>query len=106
MRSPKAPSTPQENILSSQFPPPLVPDVIISTAKPFRQKGKLMSKRSGQSGQVFLRNDRWIGRFYVDLPGQTKRVRKAVVLGMKKELTKPEARSKLKEMLSAEGINT
>jgi integrase len=106
MRSPKL--LPQENFPSSEFPPAsLVPDAIISTAKPFRQKGrKFMSKRSGQSGQVFLRNDRWVGRYYVDVLGQTNRVRKAVVLGMKKELTKPEARIKLKEMLSTEGVNT
>ena len=55
-----------------------------------------MSKRSGQSGYVLLRNDRWIGRFYVDVPGQTNRTRKAVVLGMKNELTKPQAKMKLK----------
>jgi integrase len=65
-----------------------------------------MSKRAGQSGQVFLRNGRWIGRFYVDVAGQTSRVRKAVVLGMKKGLTKPQARLKLKGMLSEEGVNT
>jgi integrase len=65
-----------------------------------------MSKRSGQSGQVFLRHDRWVGRFYVDVPGQTRRVRKAVVLGLKSELTKPQARLKLRTMLSDEGVNT
>ena len=81
--------------------------VNVPTAKPFRQKGKkYMSKRSGQTGQVFLRNNRWVGRFYVDVPGQTNRVRKAVVLGMKNEITKPQAKLKLKTMLSAEGVNT
>jgi len=65
-----------------------------------------MSKRSGQSGQVFLRNDRWVGRFYVDVTGQTIRVRKAVVLGMKNEITKTQARLKLRTMLSVEGVNT
>jgi hypothetical protein len=65
-----------------------------------------MSKRSGQSGQVFLRHDRWVGRFYVDVPGQSKRVRKAVVLGMKNEITKSQAKLKLKTMLSDEGVNT
>src|ERR1700693_3460590 len=98
-----------ENPVESEFDSsrsPL-PDVILPKAKPFRQKGrKYMSKRSGQAGQVFLRNDRWIGRYYVDVPEQTNRVRKAVVLGMKKELTKPEARIKLKELLSKEGVNT
>jgi len=65
-----------------------------------------MSKRSGQAGQVFLRNGRWVGRFYVDVQGQTQRVRKAVVLGMKNEVTKPQAKLKLKNMLSEEGVNT
>ena len=65
-----------------------------------------MSKRSGQAGQVFLRNGRWVGRFYVDVQGQTQRVRKAVVLGMKNEVTKPQAKRKLKNMLSEEGVNT
>jgi integrase len=80
---------------------------IISTAKPFRQKGqKYMSKRAGQAGQVFLRNGRWVGRFYVDVLGQTQRVRKAVVLGMKREITKPQAKLKLKEIIALEGVNT
>ncbi|MGA8409263.1 MAG: site-specific integrase, partial [Candidatus Acidiferrales bacterium] len=79
----------------------------IAAAKPFRQKGrKYMSKRSGQSGQVFLRNDRWVGRFYVDAPGQTNRVRRAVVLGLKSEFTKTQAKLKLKHVLSDEGVNT
>jgi integrase len=82
-------------------------DVIVPTAKPFRQKGrKYMSKRAGQSGQVFLRNGRWVGRFYVDVLGQANRVRKAIVLGMKKELTKPQAKLKLKDLLAAQGVNT
>ncbi len=81
--------------------------VIIFPAKPFRQKGKkYMSKRSGQAGQVFLRNNRWVGRFYVDVPGQDSRVRKATVLGLKGELTKPQARRKLKDLLAGEGVNT
>ena len=81
--------------------------VNVPTAKPFRQKGKkYMSKRSGQAGQVFSRNGRWVGRYYVDVPDQTNRVRKAVVLGMKNEITKPQAKLKLKTMLSDEGVNT
>jgi integrase len=104
MRSPEENLSPRTEFHPSSF---LVPNAIISKAKPFRQKGrKLMSKRSGQSGQVFLRNDRWVGRFYVDVPGQLNRVRKAVVLGMKNEITKTQAKMKLKTMLSDEGVNT
>src|SRR2546422_11282341 len=79
----------------------------LPSATPFRQKGrKQMSKRSGQVGQVFLRNDRWIGRFYVDVPGQSNRMRKAIVLGLKKELTRPEAKRKLLDIITTEGVNT
>jgi integrase len=65
-----------------------------------------MSKRSGQAGQVLLRNNRWIGRYYVDLPGEFKRRRRAIVLGFKRELTKPEAKLKLLRIITAEGVNT
>ncbi len=65
-----------------------------------------MSKRSGQAGQVFLRCGRWVGRFYVDVPGESGRVRRAVVLGMKRELTRPEAKRKLLEIITEEGVNT
>lgn len=65
-----------------------------------------MSKRSGQEGQVFLRNGKWVGRYYVDVFGQEERTRKAVVLGSKKEFTKTAAKVKLKALLTVEGVNT
>lgn len=65
-----------------------------------------MSKRSGQTGQVLLRNNRWVGRYYFDVPGEFKRQRRAVVLGLKRELTKPEAKLKLLGIITAEGVNT
>jgi integrase len=86
---------------------PELSSVIFPAATPFRQKGrKYMSKRSGQAGQVKLRHDRWIGRYYVDVAGQSKRVRRAVVLGMKRELTKTEAKLKLLGIITDEGVNT
>ena len=65
-----------------------------------------MSKRSGQRGQVLLRNNRWVGRFYVDVPGDSKRKRRALVLGTKRELTRSEAKRKLLEVITQEGVNT
>lgn len=65
-----------------------------------------MSRRSGQSGQVFLRCGNWVGRFYEDVPGQSKRRRRAIVLGMKGKLTKPEARRKLMDTIQEAGVNT
>lgn len=70
---------------------------------PFRRKGRRMSKRSGQAGYVFSRNGQYVGRFYVDTP--ERRVRKAVVLGPRSEMTKPEAKRKLLDLLSNDGIN-
>jgi integrase len=65
-----------------------------------------MSKRSGQTGSVKLRHDRWVGRYYVDVPEQTKRMRIAVVLGMKSELNKSEAKLKLLGIITDAGVNT
>lgn len=65
-----------------------------------------MSKRSGQTGQVLLRNNRWVGRYYVDVRGELKRQRRAVVLGFKRELTKPQAKLKLLSIITTEGVNT
>ena len=79
----------------------------VLAATPFRQKGrKYMSKRSGQTGQVFLRNDRWVGRFYVDVPEASKRKRRALVLGMKGELNRSEAKWKLLDIIMQQGVNT
>lgn len=63
-----------------------------------------MSKRSGQAGQVMLRNGKYVGRYYADTP--ERRVRKAIVLGLRKEMTLPEARRRLLDHLAKEGINT
>ena len=65
-----------------------------------------MSRRTGQDGWVELRNGIWRGRFLVDIPGQFARVRKAVTLGSAKEMTKSEARRRLKEVIAAAGINS
>ena len=79
----------------------------VVAATPFRQKGrKYMSKRSGQTGQVFLRNDRWVGRFYVDVPEASQRKRRALVLGMKRELNRSEAKRKLLDIIMQQGVNT
>ncbi len=65
-----------------------------------------MSRRSGQAGQVFLRNGKWVGRYYVDVAGQPERRRVAVVLGLKSEMNKSEARRKLMEILHTAGVNS
>jgi len=64
-----------------------------------------MSRRTGQNGTVEERNGAWRGRYLVDVPGQFGRQKRSVVLGFKKEMTRSEARRKLKEIIRQEGIN-
>ena len=75
----------------------------ISAATPNR-KGRSMSRRYGQSGYVVKKGSKWHGRFYVDL--HDKRKRMSVPLGQIDELTKPEAKRKLRDLLGKLGVNT
>src|SRR5579862_3328239 len=81
--------------------------VILLPAAPFRQtRRKYMSKRSGQMGYVISKNNRWVGRYYADEPGQDGRKRPSVILGLKNELTRTEAKLKLLSILTELGVNT
>jgi integrase len=67
-----------------------------------------MRRRSGQSGQIVRKGNTWHVRFYVDVPGQQKRLRKSVPIGPavgKERLTKPEAVRKAGEIIQAAGVN-
>jgi len=65
-----------------------------------------MSRRSGQSGVVVVKGDWYHGRYYVDVPGQEERVRKSMPIGRVKDVTKPQAKRKLAEMLNEMGVNS
>jgi integrase len=65
-----------------------------------------MSKRSGQSGSVWLAGSKWYGRYWRDVQGKEKREHPLVILGEKSSMTKPEARRKLMDIIEAEGVNT
>ena len=65
-----------------------------------------MSKRSGQSGSVRLVGQKWYGRYWRDVPGKDKREHPLVVLGNKSEMTKPEAKRALMDIIAKEGVNT
>src|SRR5262249_15692174 len=69
------------------------------------RRGKSMSRRTGQNGTVEERNGAWRGRYRVDVPGQMERQKRSVILGFKKDMTKSEARRKLKEIIRQEGID-
>ena len=68
-----------------------------------------MRRRPGQSGQIIRKGKTWHVRFYVDVPGQLKRLRKSVAVGPavgKERLTKPEAVRKAAEIIQGMGVNT
>ena len=81
--------------------------IVSAQATPLRQKGrKFMSKRQGQAGSVRLIGTKWVGRYWRDVLGKEKREHPSVVLGIKSEMTKPEAKRKLMEIIVKEGVNT
>jgi len=47
----------------------------------------------------------YVGRYRVRDPESLKRIRKSLVIGPRKEMTKPEAKRKLREMLEQMGVN-
>jgi integrase len=65
-----------------------------------------MAQRSGQAGTVVVKGRWWTGRYYEDVPGQISRRRKSIPIGLKEQMTKPQARNKLRAMLQEMGINT
>lgn len=79
---------------------------IITTATPNRKRGKSMSFRSGQSGNVVRKGQMWHGRFYIDLPGQGRRRRTSISLGSIHSMKKTEAKRKLRAMLEEMGLNS
>jgi integrase len=83
-----------------------VSDIIpAATVRTVHRRGKSMSRRTGQNGTIEERNGARRGRYLVDVPGQMQRQKRSVVLGFKKEMTKSEAKRKLKEIIRQEGID-
>jgi len=77
----------------------------VATVRTVHRRGKSMSRRTGQNGAIEERNGAWRGRFLVDVPGQLERQKRSVILGFKKDMTKSEAKRKLKEIIRQEGID-
>src|SRR6266481_4303797 len=77
----------------------------IATVRTVHRRGKSMSRRTGQNGTIEERNGAWRGRYLIDVPGQMERQKRSAVLGFKKDMTKSEARRKLKEIIRHEGID-
>lgn len=75
-----------------------------------RKRGPSLSRRIGQTGNVFQRNKPWsptaptYGRYWIDLPGCLDRKRRTVSLGTCS--SRSVARRKLREHIQVEGINS
>ena len=75
-----------------------------------RKRGQSLSRRIGQTGNVFQRNKPWsptaptYGRYWIDLPGCPDRKRRTVSLGTCS--SRSVARRKLREHIQVEGINS
>ena len=79
--------------------------VIVPAATPIRQKRKPYMSKRFQTGSVRLVGKMWYGRYWRDVPGKETRDHPLVVLGSKSEMTKPEARRKLLDIIEKEGLN-
>jgi len=64
-----------------------------------------LGRYSGQSGSVYVVGEMFIGRYRVLIPESQKWSRRAVPIGRRKEMTKPEAKRKLRLMLDAMDVN-
>lgn len=85
---------------------------VLSATAIRRKRGPSLSRRIGQSGNVFQHGHKaqWqptapaYGRYYIDLPGVAERKRRTVTLGVCP--TRSVARRKLREHIETEGINS
>ena len=65
-----------------------------------------MSRRRGQRGSVRVVGEKYVGRYWADVPGSTKRVRKAVEIGAIDKMTMSEAKRWLANYIEEQGVNS
>src|ERR1700733_14688562 len=74
-----------------------------------RKRGKSMSRRSGQNPQPVIHRGWWTIRYWIDVPGQEKRMRvraKICPASGRGLLTRSEIGRKAKEIIQASGADT
>ena len=77
----------------------------LSPATPLQQKRKRQMSTRFQTGHVWSVGKKWYGRYRRDIAGQEERKQPLVVLGTKSEMTKPQAKKKLLDIIEKEGLN-
>jgi integrase len=75
-------------------------------AVPSQRDGRTMSRRRGQRGSVRVVGEKYIGRYWADVPGSTKRVKKAVEIGSIHKMTKSEAKRWVANYIEEQGVNS
>src|SRR5712671_269775 len=78
---------------------------VVNKAASVRRSRRSMSSRSGQSGYVVMKGNSYHGRYWADVPGSERRVRKSVYIGPVEEITKSEAKRQLSKILEQLGVN-
>jgi len=73
---------------------------------PSQRDRRSMNRRPGQRGTVNAVGENYVGRYWADELGSTRRVRNAVIIGRLKEMTKTQAAKKLVEHIEQEGVNS
>lgn len=73
---------------------------------PSQRDGRSMNRRPGQRGAVYVVGEKYVGRYRVDVPGQTKRKRLPVEIGSIHKMTRPQAERWLAQFIERQGINS
>lgn len=86
-------------------------DANVNGTTPDRRHGrkKSMSRRSGQQGHIERKGDAFYVRFWLDVPGQDKRVHKSIRICPVKgpgQLTKPERQRRAREIITESGADS
>ena len=100
-----------------QLPPdaPFLAKTLLRNTKPYsvgavkvpsQRDGRSMNRRPGQRGTVYVVGEKYVGRYRVDVSGQTKRKRLPVVIGSIHDMSRPKAEHWLAHFIERQGINS
>lgn len=98
--SAETPATPEEANFGVESA-----NIAVPPSSTRRKRGKSMSRRSGQSPKLELRNGVFSFRYRKDVPGQGARIQSRKILGTASCLTRSEAKRMMREFLTQEEIN-
>jgi integrase len=92
--------------LYEPLPPNAKPANVCAVNVPSQRDRRSMARRPGQRGAVYVVGEKYVGRYRVDVSGQTKRKRLTVAIGSIHEMTRPQAERWLAQFIERQGINS